>query len=65
MSTIPKPTLVKLISKQLLQVFDFNALGVGNVFQDATSWMEKDENLQEMIQSIHFTYARQLNMTWD
>ncbi len=28
---LPKPILVKLISKQLLQVLNFNALGVGSV----------------------------------
>jgi hypothetical protein len=27
--------------------------------------MEKDEDLQEMIQSTHSAYARQLKMTWD
>jgi len=49
MSTIPKPVLVKLASEQLLQVLGLNALGVGSVPRDATSRMEKDENLQEMI----------------
>jgi hypothetical protein len=28
---LPKPTLVKFISKQLLQVLDFNAWGMRNV----------------------------------
>jgi hypothetical protein len=41
--------LVKLISKQLLQVLGLNAWGVGSVFQNATSQMEKDEDLQKMI----------------
>ncbi len=54
---LPKPTLVKLASKQLLQVLGLNAWGVGNVFRNATSQMEKDENLQEMIRSTHFAYA--------
>jgi hypothetical protein len=45
----PKPALVKLVLKQLLQVLGFIAWGVGSVPQDATSWMEKDEDLQEMI----------------
>jgi hypothetical protein len=27
--------------------------------------MEKDEDLQEMIQSTHFVYARRLKMAWD
>jgi hypothetical protein len=35
------------------------------MFQDAISWMEKVEDLQEMIQSIRSTYARQLKMAWD
>ncbi len=30
-SPLPKPTLVKLTSEQLLQVLGFNASGVGNV----------------------------------
>jgi hypothetical protein len=60
MSTIPKTSLVKLTSKQLLQVLGLNALGMGNVFRNATSRMEKDEDLQYMIQSTHFVYARRL-----
>jgi hypothetical protein len=27
--------------------------------------MEKDEDLQEMIRSTYFVYARQLKMAWD
>jgi hypothetical protein len=27
--------------------------------------MEKDEDLQKMIQSTQFAYARQLKMAWD
>jgi hypothetical protein len=42
---LPKPTLVKLASEQLLQVLGFNVWAVGSVFRDATSRMEKDENL--------------------
>ena len=34
---LPKPTLVKLTSKQLLQVFGFNARGMGSMPRDATS----------------------------
>jgi hypothetical protein len=30
---------------------------VGSVLQDATSWMEKDENLKKMIESTCFAYA--------
>jgi len=43
--SLSKPFLVKLISKQLLQVLGFNAYGMGNVLQNATSWMEKVEDL--------------------
>jgi hypothetical protein len=32
---------------------------------DVTSWMEKNENLQEMIQSTCFAYAWRLKMAWD
>jgi hypothetical protein len=46
---LPKPNLVKLTSKQLLQVLGLDAWGVGNMPRNATSWMEKYENLQEMI----------------
>jgi hypothetical protein len=48
-STIPKPALVKLLSEQLLKVLGLNAWGVGSVPRDATSWMEKDEDLQGTI----------------
>jgi hypothetical protein len=53
-----KPTLVKLASQQLLQVLGLNAWGVGSMPRDATSRMEKDENLQEMIQATHSAYVR-------
>jgi hypothetical protein len=46
---LPKPPLVKLASKQLLKVLGLNAWGVGSVLRDATSQMEKDEDLQGMI----------------
>jgi hypothetical protein len=42
---LPKLTLVKLTSKQLLQVLGFSAWGLGNMLRNATSWMEKDEDL--------------------
>ncbi len=42
-----------------------NAWGVGSVPRDATSRMEKDENLQRMIQSTYCVYARQLKTAWD
>jgi hypothetical protein len=54
--------LVKLASEQLLQVLGFNAWDVRSVLRDATSRMEKDEDLQEMIQSTHCVYAQQLKM---
>jgi hypothetical protein len=38
---------------------------VGTVLQNATSRMEKNEDLQEMIQSIDSAYARRLKMAWD
>jgi hypothetical protein len=38
---------------------------VGSVPQDATSWMEKDENLQKIFQSTCCVYAQQLKMAWD
>jgi hypothetical protein len=43
----------------------FNVRGMGNVLRNATSRMEKDENLQEMIWSTRFTYAWWLKMAWD
>ncbi len=55
----------KLTSKQLLQLLGFNAWGVGSVPRDVTSQMEKDENLQEMIRSTRFAYARRLKMACD
>jgi hypothetical protein len=46
---LPKPVLVRLASEQLLKVLDLNAWGVGSVLRDATSRMEKDEDVQGMI----------------
>ncbi len=40
-----KLILVKLSSEQLLHVLGLNAWAMGNVHQDVTSWMEKDEDL--------------------
>jgi hypothetical protein len=54
----PKPTLVKLVLKQLLTVLGLIAWGVGSVARDATSRVEKDEDLQEMIRSTRCVYAR-------
>ncbi len=65
MSTTPKPVLVKLASEQLLKVLGLNAWGMGSVAQDATSRMEKDEDLQGMIRSTHYVYARQLKTARD
>jgi len=42
-----------------------NAWVVRSMFQDATSQMKKDEDLQEMIWSTRFVYAWQLKMAWD
>ncbi len=41
------------------------ACSVGNVARNATSRMEKYEDLQEMIRSTHCVYARELKKTWD
>jgi L-rhamnose isomerase len=57
--------LVKLALEQLLEVLGLNAWGMGSMPQDATSLMEKDEDLQEMIRSTRCVYAQQLRMTWD
>ncbi len=46
-------------------MLNLNAWGMGSVLQDATSWMEKDEDLQEMIRSTRFTYAHRLKIAWD
>jgi hypothetical protein len=46
-------------------VLGFNAYGMGNVPQDATSRIKNNEDLQKMIRSIHCVYARQLKMAWD
>ncbi len=61
----PKLVLVKLDLKQLLQVLGLKAWGVGNVRQNATSRMEKDEDLQEIIRSTRCVYAQWLKMAWD
>jgi len=57
--------LVRLALEQLLKVLGLNAWGVGSVPRDATSRMEKDEDLQGMIRSTRCVYARQLKTTWD
>ncbi len=62
---LPKPPLVILASEQLLKVLGLNAWGVGSVPRNATSWMEKDEDLQGMIRSTRCVYARQLKTAWD
>jgi hypothetical protein len=62
---LPKPPLVKLASEPLLKVLGLNAWGVGSVPRDATSRMEKDEDLQGMIRSTRCVYARQLKTAWD
>jgi len=60
-----KPPLVRLASEPLLKVLGLNAWGMGSVFRDATSRMEKDEDLQGMIQSTRYVYARQFKTAWD
>jgi len=54
----PKLGLVKLASEQLLKMLGLNAWGVGSVPRNATSPMEKDEDLQGMIRSTRCVYAR-------
>jgi len=46
-------------------VLGLTTWGVGNVPRDAASRMEKDENLQRIIRSTRYAYARQLKTTWD
>jgi hypothetical protein len=46
-------------------VLGLNAWGVGSVPRDATSRMEKDEDLQGMIRSTRCVYAQQLKTAWD
>ncbi len=60
-----KPALVKLALEQLLKVLGLNAWGMGSVFQNATSQMEKDEDWQEIIRSTRCVYAKRLKMAWD
>jgi len=46
-------------------VLGLNGWGVGSVPRDATSRMEKDEDLQGMIRSTRCVYAQQLKKAWD
>ncbi len=62
---LPKPPLVRLASEQLLKVLGLNAWGVGSVPRDATSRMEKDEDLEGVIRSTRCVYAQQLKTAWD
>ncbi len=57
--------MVRFVLEQLLKVLGLNARGVGSVPRNATSRMEKDEDLQGMIRSTRCVYARQLKTTWD
>ncbi len=41
-----------------------NAWGVGSMHWYVASRMEKDKNLQKMIQSTCFTYAQRFMMAW-
>ncbi len=65
MSTIPKTSCGQNNQKTTIVSVGFNAWGVGSMPRVALSQMEKDEDLQEMIQSTYFVYARQLKMAWD
>jgi hypothetical protein len=60
-----KPPLVRLVSEPLLKVLGLNAWGMDSVPRDATSRMEKDEDLQGMIRSTCCVYAQQLKAAWD
>jgi len=62
---LPKPPLVRLASEPLLKVLGLNAWGVGSVPQNATSRIEKDEDLQGMIRCTRCVYAQQLKTAWD
>jgi hypothetical protein len=46
-------------------VLGLNAWGVRSVPRDATSRMEKDEDLQGMIRSTRCVYAPQLKTIWN
>jgi len=58
MSTIPKTSFGQICFKVTIAGVGSNCLGVGSVTQDATSRMEKCEDLQKMIRSTHCVYAR-------
>jgi hypothetical protein len=57
MSTITQTNFGQISFKTNVAGVGFNVRGMGNVPRNATSRMEKDENLQEMIRSTRFTYA--------
>ncbi len=65
MSNIPKTNFGQISFKETFACVGLNAWGVGNMPRDATSQMEKDEDLQKMIRSTRYVYARQLKMAWD
>ncbi len=54
---LPKSTFVILVLEKLLQMLGLNVWGMGSVPRYATSRMEKDKDLQEMIQFTCFAYA--------
>jgi hypothetical protein len=62
---LPKPPLVKFALEQLLKVLGLNAQGVGSMARDAIVRMEKDDDLQGMIQFTRCAYAQQLKTAWD
>jgi hypothetical protein len=49
MSTITETNFGQISFKATITNVGFNAWGMGNMPRDATSWMEKDEDLQKMI----------------
>jgi hypothetical protein len=57
MSGIPKTSFGETSFRATVASVGFNFWGVGSVLQDATSRMEKDEDLQTMIQSTRYVYA--------
>ncbi len=65
MSTTLKTTFGQICFKAIVEGVGLNAWGVGSVPRDATSRMEKDEDLQRMIRSTRCVYARQLKTAWD
>jgi hypothetical protein len=64
-STIPKTSFGQINFGAIVEGVGLNVWGVGSVFRNVTSRMEKDENLQGMIRFTCCVYAGQLKTTWD